>query len=82
MNSDLFVFKHIETCTLINQFIVTDEIIPVDSKSTPIMDEDYEDEECEEEEEEYPEVGAEESLEGEEDTASSVRFIFYFSNNL
>ncbi|XP_048486291.1 papilin isoform X3 [Plutella xylostella] len=54
-----------------------DEIIPVDSKSTPIMDEDYEDEECEEEEEEYPEVGAEESLEGEEDTASSVSDIMF-----
>lgn len=41
--------------------IITDETIPVDASGTTIMDEEYEDEDCEDEE--YGEVGAEESTE-------------------
>lgn len=38
---------------------LSDETLPVDAHSTPIMD-DYEDEDCVEEDEEYPDLGVDE----------------------
>lgn len=38
---------------------LSDETLPVDAHSTPVMD-DYEDEDCVEEDDEYPDLGVDE----------------------
>lgn len=53
---------------------LSDETLPVDAHSTPIMD-DNEDEDCIEEDEEYPDVGVDELESKPSDTTVNLTYM-------
>lgn len=54
---------------------LSDETLPVDAHSTPIMDDD-EDEDCIEEDEEYPDLGVDELESKSTDTTVNFTLLF------